>query len=268
MRDPNVRLVILLVALAGAGWYYWQAKPGFEESPALELPQPSQPEAPRTETRRAPLNPVPKSTPTKVERDPLPLLAESDGAFRHEVVELFGDFVGRLLVNEALIEKLVATVDNLPSAEISEKIRPVGRLTTAPIVESAGNGTFRFGESNFARYNYPVALLTTVEIDRIVEAYRHFYPLMQESYGRLGYPDGYFNDRLIQVIDHLLQTPEPARPIVLVRPNMLYEFADPDLESLSSGQKLLIRIGPENAVRVRQVLSSFRKKIASEESTR
>lgn len=266
MKDPNVRLVVLLVALATAGWYYWQANSGLEEPTAMELPQPSQQDSTPTQTRRAPLYPVPEPSPVEIKRDALPLLGESDNAFRHEVVELFGEYAGRLLVDEALIDKFVATVDNLPRKAVSEKIRPVGRLTTAPIVESAGNNTFVFGESNFARYNYPVALVTTIELDRLVDAFQYFYPLMQESYGRLGYPTGYFNDRFIEVIDHLLETPEPGRPIILVRPNMLYEFADPELEALSGGQKLLLRIGPENAVRVRQFLRNFRDRIASQES--
>lgn len=264
MKDPNVRLVLLLIALAAAGWYYWKSEPGFEEAPVVTLPKPTPLETSRSEKSRAPLNPMPRPTPATIEREALPLLGDSDGAFRGEVVALFGEYAGRLLVNEALIEKLVATVDNLPHNQVSEKIRPVGRLTTAPAVESAGDGTFVFSESNFARYNYPVALITTIEMDRILESYRHFYPLLQESYGRLGYPDGYFNDRLIEVIDHLLETPEPPHPVILVRPNMLYEFADPDLEALSSGQKLLVRIGPENSIRVRQFLRNFRGQIASQ----
>jgi len=80
---------------------------------------------------------------------------------------------------------------------------------------------------------------------------------------RLGYPDGYFNDRAVAVIDQLLATPQPAEPVRLVRPHVLYEFADPKLEALSSGQKLLIRMGPDNAARVKTVLAELRTRIAS-----
>ncbi len=60
----------------------------------------------------------------------------------------------------------------------------------------------------------------------------------------------------------LLVTPKPAEPIRLVRPHVLYEFADPELEGLSSGQKLLLRMGGENAARVKQVLQNLRTLIA------
>jgi len=96
----------------------------------------------------------------------------------------------------------------------------------------------------------------------MVATYRRFYPLFQEAFAQLGYPDGYFNDRVVAVIDHLLETPEPVEPIRLVQPHVLYQFADPDLEALSSGQKLLIRMGPDHISRIKAVLSDVRARIA------
>ena len=86
-----------------------------------------------------------------------------------------------------------------------------------------------------------------------------YYPLFQEAYEYLGYPSAYFNDRLIDVIDHLLATPVVDGPIRLVRPHVLYKYADPDLEALSAGRKALIRIGPDNANRVKQKLREIRQ---------
>ena len=79
---------------------------------------------------------------------------------------------------------------------------------------------------------------------------------------RLGYPNAYFNDRAVAVIDELLTTPEPEQPIPLVRPHVLYEYADPELEALSAGQKLLLRMGPDHAARVKAVLAEIRQRIA------
>jgi hypothetical protein len=101
------------------------------------------------------------------------------------------------------------------------------------------------------------------DLEFIVATYRRFYPLLQESYLRLGYPDGYFNDRVVAVIDQLLATPEPEGPIRLARPHVLYEFADAELEALSSGQKLLLRMGRDHTARIKQVLSSLRTLIAA-----
>ena len=66
--------------------------------------------------------------------------------------------------------------------------------------------------------------------------YRHFYPLFQQAYVDLGYPDGYFNDRLVEVIDHLLATPDVAGPIKLTQPSVFYQYADPSIEERSAGR--------------------------------
>ncbi len=66
------------------------------------------------------------------------------------------------------------------------------------------------------------------------------------SYEDLGYPGQYFNDRLVEVIDHLLQTPDLRGPIELKQGRVFYEYADPALESRSAGQKLLMRMGGDN----------------------
>jgi hypothetical protein len=66
------------------------------------------------------------------------------------------------------------------------------------------------------------------------------------------------------VIQHLLDTPEPARPVRLVKPEASYVFEDPELEALSAGQKILIRMGPSNAERVKAKLSEIREALQTQ----
>ena len=140
---------------------------------------------------------------------------------------------------------------------------PVGRLSGAFVVDAtADKRTFELSNDNFARYDHLVNMAANADVEAVVATYRRFYPLFQESYERLGYPDGYFNDRVVEVIDHLLATPAIEEPVRLVRPHVLYRFADPDIEALSSGQKLLIRMGPANAGRMQEVLRQLRIRIA------
>jgi hypothetical protein len=87
--------------------------------------------------------------------------------------------------------------------------------------------------------------------------------LFQSAYVELGYPNGYFNDRLVEVIDHLLAAPEANAPIRLVQPKVLYEFEDADLQALSSGRKAMLRLGPANEARVKAKLREFRARIAA-----
>jgi hypothetical protein len=41
----------------------------------------------------------------------------------------------------------------------------------------------------------------------------------------------------------------------------MYEFADPDLEARSAGQKILLRMGAGNAGRVKAKLRDFRRQL-------
>jgi len=179
------------------------------------------------------------------------------------LTDAFGTELGPLLVKEALIDKFVATVDSLPRKQIPEKVRPVGRLQGSFVVTTADNKeSFYLGPDNYRRYDRLLGLATSASPDTIVEIYRRFYPLLQESYQRLGYPDAYFNDRVVEVIDHLLLTPTPDEPVLLVRPHVFYEYANPELEALSSGQKLLLRMGSEHAARLKATLQELRSRIA------
>ena len=58
-------------------------------------------------------------------------------------------------------------------------------------------------------------------------------------------------------------TPEPTGPIRLTVPHVLYEYADPDLQSLSSGRKVLVRMGVENERRVKAKLREIRAAVTA-----
>ena len=116
---------------------------------------------------------------------------------------------------------------------------------------------------NFERYKPLVAVVRDLDMQQLAAVYIRFYPLFQEAYQNLGYPNGYFNDRLVQVIDLMLATPQPRGPIELVRPNVMYTFADPALEARPAGQKLLIRMGPQNAQTIKLKLTELRAAVAA-----
>jgi hypothetical protein len=127
---------------------------------------------------------------------------------------------------------------------------------------------------NPQRYRAFVAAVEKVDTAQAVALYRRFYPSFQAAYEELGYPGRHFNDRLVDVIDHLLQTPEPAKPptlrltevkgpIASARPWVRYEFEDPALEALSSGQKMLLRMAPDARQRLKGKLAELRRAVAA-----
>jgi hypothetical protein len=266
VSDPKNNWLIPILLAAGiaiALLFFWPRSTPPDSEPVLEDVVPAAGEPPRP----GPLHPLEPLEPAREgERElvPLPSLDDSDAWFRLEVLDLFSDRLDTLLADQALIEKFVATIDNLPRKHVAERIRPLGRLEGAFLVEGdPESDTVVLSPANFERYDFLVNVIAGADIDSVVDAYRRFYPLFQEAYVGLGYPDAYFNDRVVEVIDHLLETPQPEGPIRLVRPHVLYEFADPALESLSGGQKLLLRMGPDNAQRVREALRALRSRIAT-----
>ena len=108
-----------------------------------------------------------------------------------------------------------------------------------------------------------ISFAQNTDTKSLASVYFKLYPLFQQSYEDLGYPGQYFNDRLVEVIDDMLKTPDVQGPIELTQPKVFYEYADPKLEGLSAGQKLLLRMGPSNEAAMKAKLREFRKAIVN-----
>lgn len=264
----SIIFTALVIGAAAVLWFILGGNPPPTPEPIETAQELTPPDALTGDITRdaIPLHPVPESEVdenSSVDSTPLPALDESDGPFLAAAVSTFGADIENFLVRQSLIDKFVATVDNLDGSHVSETIRPVERLPDAFKARDAGDGeTFYTDPENYRRYDGAVKIASEADLDLVVAVYHRYYPLFQESYERLGYPNRYFNDRVIQVIDHLLATPQPEEPILLVRPKVLYQYADQELESLSSGQKLLIRMGSVHSATIKQVLRQLRTRLA------
>ncbi|MFQ5642316.1 MAG: DUF3014 domain-containing protein [Thiogranum sp.] len=197
--------------------------------------------------------------------NPLPALDDSDDTLRQDLYTLAARQVLDSLLNlNHIIRRFVVTVDNLPRRQLANsKYRSNQAIRGRLLVEQDSLGLY-LSERNFARYDAFIELLESMNSDRLLALYVHYYPLIQAAYEDLGYPSAYFNDRLIDVVDHLLEAPDSGGRISLVRPRVLYKFVDPELETLSAGQKVLVRIGPRNAARVKSKLRELRQALTRE----
>ncbi|TDN56249.1 DUF3014 domain-containing protein [Azoarcus indigens] len=195
---------------------------------------------------------------------PPPALPESDALVADALASLIADTGLRdMVVVQDFIRRIVVTVDNLPGEQLPLSRSPVKPAAGAFMVSTEPDGTF-ISPENAARYRPFVALAEAVDSRRLVALYVRLYPLFQSVYEELGYPNAYFNDRLVTVLDHLLAAPEVTRPIRLVQPKVRYRFEDARLEALSAGQKIMIRIGPDNARRLKAKLREIRALVAGQ----
>ena len=240
--------VPVLVLGALATLYIWRGS---------EKPQPQQLSAPAP--KPAIRYPMEAHEPAA---DSLPPLADSDGMIADALVELFGQRLPEFVYMKSIVHRVVATVDNLPRDHLSMRLMPVMPVKGMPITEKSGESLV-LSPKNFARYQPYVRLADAVPTEALVAVYARFYPLFQQQYENLGYPDKYFNDRAVEVIDHLLATPEEREPVYLVQPGVLYKFADPRLEGLSAGQKIFLRMGSANAAKLKTKLRDIRRALVS-----
>jgi hypothetical protein len=262
--------IVAVLALGAGAWWYWQ-RPADVAAPAAPAPTDAVTTVdadPPVEIRH-PLTPEPDAAEPG---DAAMEVVDSDAAAAAGLGSLVGEEdLAPWLIPEKLLRRLVATTDNLSRDTRTEQLRPL-RAPAGPfgverevIDATIGAERITLGAQNAARYDVPVALLEKTDMQQAAKLYRQLYPLLQRAYEDLGYPDRYFNDRVVDTIDHLLETPEPAGPLLLEQPKVLYRFADADLEARSSGQKLLLRMGVAHARIVKQKLREFREQISSKE---
>lgn len=194
----------------------------------------------------------------------MPTLAGSDAPFIGALRRALGNQpVDAYLVPSGLIRRIVVTVDDLGrNAPIPLRVRAVPATPGRMVVDGAG-GNLTLSPANAARYRPLVEALQHVDMQSVAHLYFRYYPLFQQVYEELGFPNRYFNDRLIQVIDQMLLAPEVPEPIKLVQPHVLYQFADPDLQALTTGQKMMIRIGLQNEAIVKTKLRELRAAVVS-----
>ena len=281
--------ILAVMALAAAAYFWWQQRPSetpvpppkvapvqaVTPAPVAVAPEPAPPAAPAP--IRHPIEVI--QTPAARPLTPLPALGESDKLLKDALTELLTRKAVLSFLNmDDFVRRFVATVDNLAQGHAASRLWPVvptpGRFT---VVERA-DGTY-LNDANSDRYTPFVRFATSVDTAKTVALYTRLYPLFQQAYEELGYPDKYFNDRLVAVIDQLLDTPELTEPVKLTltqvqgpiqatQPWLRYEFEDPALESRPAGQKILMRMGRANELLLKAKLMEFRERIVKRKSSR
>lgn len=245
-------ILILALGLVAAIVYHAFQKTREEPvAPPVVAPPTPAPSEPQTHF------PVPQES----QEQPLPALGESDSAIQEALRGLWsGNTFERLFQLDGFIRRVVATIDNLPRKKLPLRLLPV-RQAPGKFLTTGKDQGLAISRDNAARYGAYVRMADTVDARKLVALYVRFYPLFQQAYQDLGYPKGYFNDRLIEVIDDLLAAPEVQAPVQLVRPKVFYAFADPELEARSAGQKIMMRIGNENAAKIKAKLREIRDEL-------
>lgn len=250
-------VVVVLAVVAAGGYLAYKARHVGQAAPTA--PAAAVPAA--SSTAAVPIqHPIAQAqvTPATASTAALPALDQSDEEVTSALQRVAGNSeLSALLVRPQIIARIVASIDAMPGRSLGGVMMPARTPRGAFVVQDVDGHTV-IGKENAARYAPYTQILERVDPQALVAWYVHAYPLFQQAYRQLGYPHGYFNDRLIAVIDNLLAAPEPAEPPALQASNGHYVFADPGLESRSAGQRLLLRTGPANEAKIKAKLRAIR----------
>ncbi len=259
----GLSLMGMLLAVAGLFWgMHWYRVHRMEVAsppPAAAIPSMATvpvPTAPASVPEIAPSYPIEAGEPA------ISLTLESsDATIMAELSRLSGirGLYGGIRPTQ-IVRHIVATVDASPRRQVPVQVVPITPVPGSLIVSRVASEDV-VSDDNAQRYLPWIRILMSVNPSSAATAYRRFYPLFQSAYRELGYPRGYFNDRLVDAIDDILATSEISGPLQVELPSVMWRYVDPDLESLSAGQKILLRMGKANAKVVRECLVVFRAKI-------
>ncbi len=268
---------LLIAGLAGIAYLWWQKQePALAPIASAPMPGPAEvaPEAtaPAVQEAASANYPIEAIAPAPGASAALPALDDDDNAVRDAMVTLLGrDQVLSFLDMSDFPRRFVATVDNLARENAASRLWPIVPAPARFLAVEKDGATY-IAAGNADRYNAFVRFATAIDSAGAVALYVRMYPLLQKAYEDLGYPGKHFNNRMVEVIDVLLQTPAPEAPIELTltrvkgpiveeRPWLRYEYADPGLEARPAGQKILLRMGLRNSSALKAKLRDLRKRI-------
>lgn len=282
MKKSKMPLALFLVLFGGvASLYMSQKTDPPSEQPMEPIPQPEtqfeQPEVQFTVPEYGEfVAPDSGSSETEAEKKPtfeLPELAQSDEPIKRSLAAISDSkqFLDWLLLNN-IVNRFVVTVDNIPTKSLPNKYRMLKQapgsfmakqIEPGEAKDSAGEKNFVLDPGNEYRYRVYIKLLQSLNMQSLLRMYVQYYPLFQQAYEELGYPDRYFNNRFIEVIEHMLNTPDVTAPLELKQPKVFYLYADDRYENLSAGQKTLLRMGQTNARQVKDFLQSLKQELVA-----
>ena len=252
-----ILIVIVLAAVLVIGWALW---PTGDEVPPPEpettdvSPPPATPRQPATPQDQPRDQPLPQTEPEVV----VPPLEDSDAFVRERLEPL--DLPEPWIEQSDLVRRLAVAAENATRGEYPRRqlafLAPRGQFK----VEERNERIFLDPQS-YDRYDRYVEEIESVDPARLAGVLRTLDPLVEDALVEVGVeaPPGEVFEAAIREV---LEVPvlEGDGRVELIQPNVMYQYADPELESLSPLKKQVLRMGPENVQR----LQGYLRRLAAE----
>ena len=190
----------------------------------------------------------------------LPRLNDSDGFVVERLRGLSnGATLLDFLIDAQLVRKVVVLVENVSRGQYPQTALPYKPIEEEMQTTSVDGKLFTMSESSYTRFDAAVSAFVALDTQQAVGLFRLLEPLLQQAYAEIGFRDAQFEQSLVKAIDAVLMAPEVEGPFELVKPSVMYLYADSRLEELANINKQLIRIGPANSARLKAKLREFKQ---------
>ena len=228
----------------------------------LVMVQPSVEPAPAPVAAEAPAATIAAPVVTEVQPKipPAPVVSEETGdQYARESIDAVngGKALAQFVAGDYVVERAVAIIDALRRGEVPYKLLPVGKpSTTFPISDNGLRVTL--DTAGFSRYDGFAQWVGGLNTPALVSLLNDYEMIATQALTRIGVTGFDIRSAVLAATTQILSTPQVGADAELMRREANWVYMDPELEALSSLQKQVLRMGPENADIVQQKARDIR----------
>ena len=241
-------IVVLLLVIAGGIVLLTSIWPPEEgPAPTVMAPPLAPPPTPVAAEIEGPTPRPPPPPPAPVD-EPLPRLEDSDDVVRDALGHIpLGTTGQQYLTPGNIIERSASVIYLMAQGDVPYKLLPVSRPKAAFPFSDDGTRVVT-DPAGFERYNSLTQWLGSLDLESLLSSLEWFFPLFREAWSYYGEDPAAFDMAVVMTLDLVIATPKvDLAEARLVRREAVWIFEDPAIEGLAPIQKLVLRMGPENA---------------------
>ena len=230
------------------------------QPPVVPTPTPIEAEA-----TAAPIA-APVVTEVQPKISPAPVVTEeTSDRYARESIDAAngGKALAQFVAGDYVVERAVAIIDALRRGEVPYKLLPVGKPST-PFPISDNGLRVTLDTAGFSRYDGFAQWVGGLDTTALVSLLNDYEMIATQALTRMGVSDFDIRSAVLAATTQILSTPQVAVDAELMRREANWVYMDPELEALSSLQKQVLRMGPENADIVQQKARDIRGALLDE----
>jgi hypothetical protein len=185
-------------------------------------------------------------------------LDESDDIVREEASELSNTTHWQTwLGTQQSIRKFVQFMENVSRGKVPHKyfkfLAPSGQMT----VDEMPNKEYSLDSKSYKRYNQFANTIDSLDTEALVYTYTMLKPFIETAWDEMKTPGQSFDEVVLKAIKQVQTAPAIREEIRLIRPSVMYKFADTRLEQLNAVSKQMLRMGPRNTRIIQKKLDAI-----------